>query len=188
MLPANSPETAPMIHSDLNNKHVFISGRICKKSKPVKEVIVHHPIAIPQAEDWILFPEDIIITRNSSIRRSRIPKVEAGRRGEKLGRQRAQQSMIAKEQPAAEGTSGCQLESRSPFSHSESMKEKPAQIQIRKESLFQDARNPPDLKLPCKFPTPDLSDLEEDSFWSCCQSSEDGAQSGESLAVKNSGI
>lgn len=158
-----------------NNKHrnqsSLASSRKSMKANPLKEVVLHHPMASPPPEDWILFPEEVIVTKHSSVRdcRSRNlmdSRVENPRRPWiKLDRTEAeageyshvrQDMQRRKETPSALSTSQYLL----------------APTSAAKRC---DAKTQPEPKFPERLPTPDLSDVDEDGFWSCCGSSESSA-------------
>lgn len=164
------------------SNHQQSSNRTRQQTKirhSIKEVVVHHPMMSPAMEDWILFPDEVVRCKNSSVRNPQNHKSpESSLRPDKglecpsLGAQTASatirksssQSLIAHES---------QDRSRSLRTSD--------QLGSFKKSLDTGTkdvvRNPPKAKTPRRLPTPDLSDVEEDAFWSCC-SSADSSRSG----------
>lgn len=128
-------------------------------------------MASPPPEDWILYPGEVIITKHSSVRPYRScnlkdpqsedqhrPWIKLDPTGKKPGEYShvRQDVQRLKEIPSAPSTSP------NPAA--------PAWGEKRCE-----AKKQPQPKFPERLPTPDLSDIEEDGFWSCCGSSEGSA-------------
>ncbi len=122
-----------------------------------------------QPEDWILFPDEVIKCKKSSVRN--VPNPSATKSSlqhlEILNRQSSTApagNMNKKKATSHIHTS----ESRNP---TQSFPISADQRGTTKNSVGTGskdvARNPPNIKFPERFPTPDFSDIEDD-FWLCC--------------------
>lgn len=140
------------------------------KSKTPRDVVLHHPLAAPPPEDWILYLDEVIIIKHSSVRRRRScelndPQSEDSRRPwirrDPIKEKSKKTSHVHQEVQRCEEIPS--TPSKSPDSG--------APTWARKSG---EAKRPPKPKYPERLPTPDLSDIEEDGFWSCCGSSESG--------------
>lgn len=147
------------------------SSRASMKRKPQKEVVLHHPTTSPPAEDWVLFPDEVITTKNSSVQSSRCrdPREHAqprhprrpSTRLERSEENREKDSRVTQDMEYLKRTLSA---SRLDYAHVSS-----------RASERCEAKPPSLAKFPERLPTPDLSDIEEDYYWSCCGSSESSA-------------
>lgn len=159
-----------------NHLSSTIRARNSSFGNPLKKAVLHHPLTSPPLEDWVLFPDQVIHTKHSTVRDSRARQAKERLQPAELSRP---SSVSTTETNRATSTSS-RITSVSSFkeekrhqSSSSSTLDRPGNIgksasNVAKEIL----RNPPRVKVPQRLPTPDLSDVEEDDFWSCCGSSE----------------
>ena len=143
------------------------SGKSIKRKTP-REVVLHHPAAPPPPEDWILYPDDVIITKHSSVRHDRSCKIKEP---QSTGSHRP---WIRPDQ-AKENT----RDHSHVYQNVQRLKNIPSTPSTSPNSAAPalssnrgDAKKQPKPKFLERLPTPDLSDIEEDCFWSCCGSSE----------------
>lgn len=169
---ASSTTLATTKFSNSNEQHRQSSsapnGKLMKPKLP-REVVLHHLMAPPPPEDWILFPEEVIITKNSSVRGNRPCKLKRVSRTEN-----SHQPWIRRDRTDMESEGSRVRQDMQSRTETLGVPSKPhGAIAPTWEGKQRVTRNPPELKFPERLPTPDLSDVEEDGFWSCCGSSEE---------------
>lgn len=159
-----------------NHQSSTIRTQKPSNGKPLKELVLHHPLMSPPLEDWVLFPDQVIHTKYSTVRDSR-------------ARQAKKHSQAAEPNPPSsvrttETSRATSISSRNTStnlfteelrdqSNLSSTLDRPGNITKPARNVAEASpRNPPRVKVPQRLPTPDLSDVEEDGFWSCCGSSE----------------
>lgn len=148
-----------------------------KARHSIKEVVVHHHMMSPAVEDWILFPDEVVRCKNSSVRNPQnrpksSPRPDNGLDCPSVSAQTASTTI--------KKSSSQYLIAHESQEHSRSLRTSDQLGSIKKslDTATKDVgRNPPKVKAPRRLPTPDLSDVEEDAFWSCCSSS-DSSRSG----------
>ncbi|MCJ1464116.1 hypothetical protein MMC07_002729 [Pseudocyphellaria aurata] len=144
--------------------------------KSLKAVVLHHPLLSTPPEDWVLFPEQIIRKKHSSVRNFRArqakerlqpakPSRSSPTRTTELSRSisitsRSESTSVSTEEPRDQSDSSSKLDRPRDVAKSNS------------NVAIESPREPPKVKAPQRLPTPDISDVEEDGFWSCCGSSE----------------
>ena len=146
-----------------------------KSKKSTTQVVLHQPMpsSPPPPEDWILFPDEVIAEKHSSIRPARAAKPA------KLADPRRQTL------PSPENhVTSCKA--ATPMRHLSATH--PAPYRPSRCLHHMSARNctaacfdagqraetqvPPKAPSPPRLPTPDISEIGEDDLWSCCRSSE----------------
>lgn len=138
------------------------------KSKTPREVVLHHPMATPPPEDWILYPDEVIITKHSSVRRRRSCAIKDQQSEDSRRPWIRRDPIKEKSGETPHVLQDVQSLKKIPSTPSES----PDSGAPAWEGNGCGAKRQPKLKFPERLPTPDLSDIEEDGFWSCCGSSE----------------
>lgn len=163
------------------SNHQQSSNRTRQQTKTrhsIKEVVLHHHMMSPALEDWILFPDEVVRCKNSSVRNPQnrpksslrpdkdhdCPSLPAQTASTTI-RKSSSQCLIAHE---SQDRSRSLRTSDQLGSINKSLDTAPKDV---------GRRSPPKVKAPRRLPTPDLSDVEEDAFWSCC-SSADSSRSG----------
>ena len=142
-----------------------------KKDKSMKEVVLHQPAPSPPTQDWVLFPEDVIVDKYSIRREARSRKVasatETARPNKVSPAEEKMEKAIANAQEY--------IKSRSQNEHlSEACSHR--RTKALADLAFQKSDvTPRQLHSRNRLPTPDLSDAEEDDLWSCCATSESSA-------------
>lgn len=141
----------------------------------IKEAVPHHQVMLPPIEDWILFPDEVIKCKNPRVRNVQnrtTPKSylrqEKSLEGFPSSRIACTGTSKAPSHPlAAHDSQDCGRSLRSSD-----------QLGIIEKSLDTTTNdvgsNPPKMKRPPRLPTPDLSYVDEDEFWSCCCASASG--------------
>ena len=137
------------------------SNDICDKPKSNKMprnekiVILHHHTTSPVMDDFVLFPDEVIVEKHSSIRKAR----QHCTSNVKARHASLRQAMLSSSGGHAWGTQ----ESR----HNK------AKVQTDEKSIddttSSSGSEPPKSSPPDRLPTPDLSDVDEDLFWACCK-------------------
>ncbi len=139
------------------------------KPKPPREVVLHHSMVPPPPDDWVLFPEEIIITNHSSVRSHDCGNPEKDCRSESPYQRRIRSERSkAKRGGFPHARHHMQRREEIPSAQCK----QPDRFALTRASERGDVRTPPEPKFPERLSTPDISDVEEDGFWSCCGSSE----------------
>lgn len=164
-------------NNDSGSNHQQSSNRTQKPTKirhSIKEVVVHHHMMSPAMEDWILFPDEVIRCKNSSVRTLQNRKTPKS----SLRPDKSLECPSTSKQTASTMTK--ESSSQSLIAHESQDRSRSLrtsdQLGVIKKSLDTATKdigaNPPKVKAPQRLPTPELSDMEEDGFWSCCGSAE----------------
>lgn len=142
----------------------------------IKEVVLHHPMMSPPMEDWILFPDEVIKCKSSSVRNSRNHTASKS----SLRPDKSLECLSSSTQTASiaiKKSSSQSLIAHASQDGSRSLRtsDQPGFIKKSLDTATKDiGGKPPKVKAPRRLPTPDLSDAEEDDFWSCCGSAASG--------------
>lgn len=164
-----------------NHQSSTIRARKSSFGIPCKKAVVHHPLTSPPLEDWVLFPDQVILTKHSTVRDFRVRQAR-----ESLQPAELSGLSLASTTETSRVTSTSSTSNSSRITSVSSIKEEQRHQSISSSTLDwpghigksasivaeESPRNPPRVKVPQRLPTPDLSDVEEDGFWSCCGSSE----------------
>ena len=161
-----------------NHQSSTIRARKSSLGNPLKKAVLHHPLTSPPLEDWVLFPDQVIHTKHSTVRDSRMRQAKEHLQPAELSRL----SLVSTTETSCATSTSSRIISISSFkeeqrhqSNSSSTLDRPSNIGKSTSNVAEESRrNPPRVKVPQRLPTPDLSDVEEDGFWSCCGSSEGG--------------
>lgn len=142
----------------------------------IKEAVPHHhQVMLPPTEDWILFPDEVVKCKNPRVRNVQnrtTPKSY-------LRKEKSLESL----QPSRIACAGTSKASSHPLAAHDSQDcarslRSSDQLGIIEKSLDTTTNdggsNPPKMKRPPRLPTPDLSEVDEDEFWSCCYASASG--------------
>lgn len=177
MLSSTNPINAPRCEHQSST----IRTQKMSNGKPVKEVVIHHPLMSPPLEDWVLFPGKVIHTKHSTIRDSRVRQAK-----ELLQPAEQSRSSSAHTTTTSRATStSSRNTSISSFIEEPRDQSDSSSALVRRGKITKPTgnvvggspdspTNPPRVNVPQRLPTPDLSDVEEDDFWSCCGSSKRG--------------
>lgn len=160
-----------------NHQSSTIPTQESSNRKPLKEVVLHHPLMPPPLEDWILFPNQVIHTKHSIVRDSRTRQAKKRLQPEEPSRPSSAYTTATSratstssrntsissftEEPRDQSSSPCTLD-------------RPGDATKFTSNVAEESPgNPLRMKTPQRLPTPDLSDVEQDIFWTCCGSSEE---------------
>lgn len=163
--------------SESNHQHS--SNRTRQQRDSIKEVVLHYPMMSPALEDWVLFPDEVVRCKNSSVRNPQNHTAPKGSLRSDRGLACSSLSAQTASTTIKKSPSQCLIAHESQ-DRSRSLRTSDQLGSIKKslDTATGDVdRNPPKVKAPQRLPTPDLSDVEEDAFWSCC-SSVDSSRSG----------
>lgn len=162
------------------SNHQQSSNRTPQQTKArhsIKKVVVHHHMMSPSLEDWILFPDEVVRCKNSSVRNPQNRPKSSLRPDNGLDCPSFSAQTVSS---TVKKSSSQYLIAHESQDHSRSLRTSDQLGSIKKplDTATKDVgRNPPKVKAPRRLPTPDLSDVEEEAFWSCC-SSADSSRSG----------
>ena len=153
-----------------NHQSSTIPTQKSSNRKPLKEVVLHHPLMPTPLEDWILFPDQLIHTKHSIVRDSRA---------------RQAKKRLQPEEPSRPSSAYTTATSRATSTSSRNTSDRPGDVAKSTSNVAEESpRNPPRMKTPQRLPTPDLSDVEQDSFWSCCGSSKESLRDEMDCAIR----
>lgn len=160
----------PKLGNSTRNRHQssLASSEKQIKTKTPREVVLHHPMASPPPEDWILYPDEVIITKHSSVRRRRSCKTKDPQSEDSHQPWIRRDPIQAKSGHDSQVGKDVQRRKEIPSAPSKS----PDSVAPAWEGNRYLAGRQPRPKFPERLPTPDISDIEEADFWSCCGSSE----------------
>ena len=160
---------------DQVRKHKISSKSLTniKTVKTIRKVLLHQPMSPSPPDDWVLFPQDIVTKKYSSVRHAQSgdnSRLASARRhtpppldshvieGQKAIRERRDSQRT----PEPYKRSNC-------LNH---MSSRNCTVSCYDVNPLQKTKVPPKAPSPPRLPTPDLPDIGEDDLWSCCKSSE----------------
>lgn len=140
-----------------------------KECKYTKKVMIHQSGSPLPPDDFVLFPQDVVKEKHSSVRNARPRKSKSPKSAKVPSSPMPRNHVIEPKAPTPSrqdasrhsGRSFC-LEHMSTVNCTVDCANGKPQVQTKM---------PPKAPSPPRLPTPDLSDLEEDDLWSCCGSS-----------------
>ena len=131
--------------------------------------MLHHPSVPPPAEDWILFPKEVIVTKHCSVHVTRSRKAKPVSQMRK-----SSQPMSASEETQArfkQIISACAKPCQRDVLNT-ALEQSFATAEPFDEAVGDHVEKSPKTEPLQRLPTPDISDIDEDSFWFCCGSSD----------------
>ncbi|MCJ1264396.1 hypothetical protein MMC22_004267 [Lobaria immixta] len=186
MLSSTTPN--PINPPNSNHQSPTIPTQKSSNRKPLKEVVLHHPLMPTPLEDWILFPDQIIHTKHSIVRDSRARQAKERLQPEEPSRPSSAYTTVTSRatSTSSRNTSiSSFIEEPRDQSNSPCTSDRPGDVAKSTSYVAEESpRNPPRMKTPQRLPTPDLSDVEQDSFWSCCGSSEESLRDEMDCAIR----
>lgn len=149
-------------------------SEVTKKSQRMHTVVVHNQMTTtPQTDDWILYPDNSVVVKHSTIRDRKAQKVcLATHRGSNICNGSTTRPMMLPTPPGSD-----------PAKHGHDKRADngnaargQALRDLRGEPTFgqldppaTNARKSRERSMhPHRLATPDISDVDEDEFWSCC--------------------
>lgn len=164
--------TNPKNGSESNHQQSSnLTRRQTKIRYSIKEVVIQYPLMSPALEDWILFPNEVVRSKNSSVRNPQNHPKSSLRpdKGLECPSLSAQTASTTKKKSSSQ----CLAHESQDRSRSLRTSDQLGSIKRPLDTATNDVgRNPPKMKAPRRLPTPDLSDVEEDVFWSCRSSAD----------------
>lgn len=162
--------TTPTINKTTSiNQNLLTQFVKTKKSKHSKEVMIHQSRASPPPDDFVLFPQEVIKEKHSSIRAAKSSQPTATKSAKSSSSPMPRHHVI---EPKAATAS--RREARRPSRRPvclEHMSTVNCTVDCANAKPLAHLKMPPKAPSPPRLPTPDLSDLEDDDLWSCCGSS-----------------
>lgn len=164
----------PSINSTINNKASIDQtswNQVVKttKSKKSKKVTIHQSGSPLPPDDFVLFPQDVVKEKHSSVRDAKPRKPTAPKSARTSSSPRPRHHVI---EPKATTSSRrtARMPSERPvcLTHMSTVN---CTIDCVNAKPLAPLNTPPKAPSPSRLPTPDVSDLEEDALWSCCGSS-----------------
>ena len=140
-----------------------------KRNKQSKKIMIHQSESPLPPDDFILFPQDVVKEKHSSVRdvKSRKPTALESTKRSSLP--------IARhyvDEPKAPTSSRRDVRRRSErplcLTHMSTVN---CTVDCANATPLAYLKMPPKAPSPPRLPTPDVSDVEEDDLWSCCESS-----------------
>ena len=158
--------------SDINQQSSNRNRQPTKIRHSIKEVVLHHPKMSPPMEDWILFPDEVIKCKNSSVRNPHNQTAsKSSFRPDKSLEGLSSSTQTASTTTKKSSSQSLIAHASQDLSRSLRASDKPDSIKKSFDIATKDiGGKPPKVKAPRRLPTPDLSEVEEDDFWSCCGS------------------
>ena len=152
------------------------STNIATKNRNSRKIMVHQPVSPSPPDDWVLYPQDIVTEKHSSVRhdpKSRhVRTVDSSRASPSLPKSRVMELNAVKMADAEKSQAPKPFIPSTCLNHMSARNCTTACFEV--EPLHA-TRAPPKAPSPPRLQTPDLSDFGEDDVWSCCKSSEASA-------------
>ena len=142
-----------------------------KKSKQSKKIMIHQSGSLMSPDDFVLFPEDVVKEKHSSIREARPRRSTAAKGSKGSSSPMTRQHLIEHKAPTP-SRRNAQIRSELPVCliHMSTVN-CTVDCAIADAQLLAQSEIPPTAPSPPRLPTPEVSDFEEDDLWSCCDSS-----------------
>ncbi len=137
-------------------------------------VVVHNTMTATPAEDWILYPDNVITIKNSTVRDRTTEK--ACRQPHTKATQANRMTVRPMMPPTPPGSSPAQSERERAAERNSALRSQ--DLRVLNDRPTSGATSAPaevnqrprtDNSYPYRLPTPDLSDVDEDEFWACCK-------------------
>lgn len=162
--------TIPTIKKKASTNHLSMTQLVkTKESKHSKKVMIHQSGSPLPPDDFVLFPQDVIKEKHSSVRAARPRKPTSPKSAKGSSSPMPRDHVIEPKAPTPS-----QRDSRRPSGRSvclDYMSIVNCTVDCANAKLRGQTKMPPKAPSPPRLPTPDLSDFEEDDLWSCCGSS-----------------
>ncbi|KAI4114952.1 MAG: hypothetical protein LQ338_007932 [Usnochroma carphineum] len=154
---------------DARTKQVNPNLNAAQKQRKEDDV-VHNTMTASPTEDWVLYPDDVVIVKHSTVREKRAQKPRRAQT-EMCAGKAVRPTMLPTPPGSSPAQTECQRRVGKKFVYSTQ------DLQGVHDRLTSGPTNPPavgDWRMrtqpsrPYKLPTPDISDVDEDEFWACC--------------------
>ncbi|KAL8804686.1 MAG: hypothetical protein Q9200_005713 [Gallowayella weberi] len=162
----------PDFKTNANGSHAQ-SSTVRQKTTQRQTVVVHNTMTATATEDWILFGDDTVTVKHSSIRKRKAENIYSV--SHVNGNSRKARVTGPTMPPTPPGSSPAvdysekkdDRELRSAGKAFEQTHGRPTLGRLPPHEL-EDSRNLARGSSSYRLPTPDLSDVEEDEMWACC--------------------
>ena len=140
-----------------------------KKSKQSKKATIHQTGSPLPPDDFVLFPQDVVKEKHSSVRDAKSRKPTASRSVKGPSASMPRHRAVEPGAPASSrGDARRHPETRGCLTHMSTVN---CTVDCADAKPLAQLKIPPRAPSPLRLPTPDVSDLEDDDLWSCCGSS-----------------
>ena len=144
-----------------------------KKTKHSKKIVIHQSGSPLPPDDFVLFPQDIVKEKHSNLRDAKARKASAVKTAQRSSSPMSRQHRMAPtlsrrdaRRPSERqvclahmSTVNCTVDCITANANANANAKPLAYLKV-----------PPKAPSPPRLPTPDLSELDEDDLWSCCES------------------
>lgn len=143
------------------------------RPKPRHPAVVHNHKMTTPTEDWTLYPDNVVIFKNSTIRPRKAQKVCLKSHAEEGAFDIATKKPLMPPKPPGSNPETHARESRA-YKDNTASKQTSHDWKLRPtvEKSELPAAKPQMTQMvtsrPHRLPTPDISDVDEDDFWGCC--------------------
>lgn len=160
----------PTINEKASINHMPLTQSVkAKKSKHLKKVMIHQSGSPLAPDDFVLFPQDVVKEKHSNIKDAKSRRPTTPKSAKRTSSPMPRHHVI---EPRA--ASASRQEARRPSRRPlclEHMSTANCTVDCANANPLAQLKVPPKAPSSQGLATPDLSDLEEDDFWSCCGSS-----------------
>lgn len=135
-----------------------------------QNVIVHNTMTATPTEDWVLYPDNVVAVKNSTVRERRTEKIHMQSHTKpKLRNKRGSGPTMPLTPP---GSSPAQSEhertaEKKCATRSQELHDRPSSGPTASPVVV-NRRARTETSYPYRLPTPDISDVDEDEYWACC--------------------
>ena len=140
-----------------------------KESKNTRKVMIHQLGSPLPPDDFVLFPQDVVKEKHSSVKDARPRKAKSPKSAKMPSSPMPRNHVIEPRAPTPSRRDARRHSGRSVcLDHMSTVN---CTVNCANGKPRGHTKMPPKAPSPPRLPTPDLSDLEEDDLWSCCGSS-----------------
>lgn len=156
----------------IDNAQHPVSKAESTKNQRRQNVTVHNIMTATPTEDWTLYPDEVVVTKHSSIKEARRNSQKSHSNSKVCSVRMTRPEMP----PTPPGSNPASSKDRSSPERSDACTRKDSQSMHGRptsEASFlaamTDRTTRRRVSYPHRLPTPDISDVDEDEFWACCK-------------------
>ena len=140
-----------------------------RKSKQSNKVMIHQPGSPLPPDDFVLFPQDIVKEKHSSVRDAKPRRRTTPKSAKRSSSPMSRHHVIEPTAPSPSRRDPRRLSERPAcLTHMSSVN---CTVDCANAKPLAHLKIPPKAPSPSRLPTPDVPEFEEDDLWSCCGSS-----------------